>query len=378
MNTIATEADRAHLRRALELAENGRGKVSPNPLVGAVVAGDGESELLGEGWHAELGAAHAEVAALEDCRERGNDPSGATMYVTLEPCAHHGRQPPCTDAILAAGIARVVIASDDPTEKASGRGPGILRDGGVEVAFADGPEAARARLLNQPFRKHARTGRPLVIFKAAVSLDGFTATATGDSKWISGAESRALVHAWRADLDAVAVGIGTALADDPLLTAREVEWPESVRQPARVVFDSRARLPLDSKLVRSAADVPLHVVIEAGAATDRAAALAAAGAQLIEVSGEPERRVGAALEQLGEQGVASVLLEGGAELAGIFLDAGEIDEMRLFIAPLMLGSGRPLLAGRGAPAVAEAERPLEVEWEPSGPDMLARARLREW
>src|SRR6187551_3529814 len=155
MDTQLTGTDQAHLRRALELAEGGRGRVSPNPLVGAVVVRDGE--VIGEGFHAELGGLHAERAALADCRERGHDPAGATMYVTLEPCAHQGRQPPCTEAILEADLGRVVIGSEDPTEKASGRGPGILRDGGIEVAFASGPEATASRLLNQPFRKHARS-----------------------------------------------------------------------------------------------------------------------------------------------------------------------------------------------------------------------------
>ena len=176
MNAQLTATDRAHLERALELAEAGRGRVSPNPLVGAVVVRDGE--VIGEGFHAVLGELHAERAALEDCRSRGEDPSGATMYVTLEPCAHQGRQPPCTEAILEAAISRVVIGSDDPTEKAAGRGPGILRDGGVEVEFAAGAEATAARLLNQAFRKHARTGLPLVTLKLAMSLDGSTATAS--------------------------------------------------------------------------------------------------------------------------------------------------------------------------------------------------------
>src|SRR5690242_7812936 len=160
MSTRLTGTDETHLRRALKLAPGGRGRVSPNPLVGAVVA-RGET-VIGEGFHAELGGLHAERAALEDCRRRGEDPAGATMYVTLEPCAHHGRQPPCVEAIVEAGIARVVYASDDPSEKAAGRGPGILRDGGVEVEQAAGPEAALARQLNQPFRKHARSGLPLV------------------------------------------------------------------------------------------------------------------------------------------------------------------------------------------------------------------------
>ena len=239
MKSQLTGTDREHLRRALELAERGRGRVSPNPLVGAVVVRDGE--VVGEGWHAELGDLHAERVALADCRERGSVSAGATMYVTLEPCAHQGRQPPCVEAILEAGISRVVIASDDPREKAAGRGPGILRDGGVEVEFAAGEEASAARLLNQPFRKHARTGLPLVTLKLAMSLDGHTSTQPGDSPWISSERSRELVHRWRAESDAIAVGIGTALADDPLLTARVSD----ARQPVRVVFDRQARLPLD-------------------------------------------------------------------------------------------------------------------------------------
>ncbi len=373
---MTTAEDRAHLMRTLELAEGGRGRVSPNPLVGAVVVRD--REVIGEGHHAELGGVHAEVAALADCRRRGHEPDGATMYVSLEPCAHHGRQPPCTDAILAAGIARVVIAADDPSEKASGRGPGILRDEGVEVAFSDGAEAAAARLANQPFRKHARTGRPLVTLKSALSLDGFTATQAGDSKWISGTASRALVHAWRAESDAVAVGIGTALADDPLLTARDVPAPPP-RQPTRVVFDTAARLPLDSRLIGSLAEAPVRVIVAAGGADPaRVAALREAGAGVLEVAGDRPARVAAALDQLGRDGITSILLEGGAGLGGAFLDADELDELRLFYAPVLLGAGRPLLAGRGAERIAGSQRLLDFEWERSAEDMLARGRLREW
>src|SRR4051795_11579339 len=209
--TAPPMTDSEHLARAIELADGGRGQTSPNPLVGAVIVRDGQ--VLGEGFHAELGGPHAERAAIADAG--GADLRGATMYVSLEPCAHTGRTPPCTEAIVAAGISRVVIASDDPTDKAAGRGPGILRDEGIEVEFADGDLATEARLLNQPFRKHARTGRPFVLFKSAMTLDGKVATRTGDSKWISGEDSRRLSHRWRADCDAVAVGIGTALADDP-------------------------------------------------------------------------------------------------------------------------------------------------------------------
>ena len=372
---VTTEADRAHLRRALELADRGRGRVSPNPLVGAVIVRD--REVIGDGWHAALGDVHAEVAALADCRRRGADPGGATLYVTLEPCAHHGRQPPCTDAILAAGIARIVIGCDDPTEKASGRGPGILRDGGVEVVFAEGAEAAAARLVNQPFLKHARSGRPHVAYKAAISLDGRTATASGDSRWISGEASRGLVHRWRAEADAVAVGIGTALADDPLLTARDVADPPA-RQPARVVFDSRARLPLGSRLVGSVAEAGLIVVHAPAAPADRVAALRDAGADPIAVEGDGIERIEAALDALGRRGITSLQLEGGAALAGSFLAAGEIDELRIFIAPILLGEGRPLIAGAAAEAIASAQRPLATEWERSGEDLLVRARLREW
>jgi diaminohydroxyphosphoribosylaminopyrimidine deaminase/5-amino-6-(5-phosphoribosylamino)uracil reductase len=376
MTFVATDEDRTHLRRALELAERGRGRVSPNPLVGAVLVRDGE--VVGEGFHARLGDVHAEVAALDDCRRRGHDPRGATIYVTLEPCAHHGRQPPCTAAILAAGLSRVVIGCDDPSEKASGRGPGILRDEGVEVEFAEGSEAAAARLLVQPFRKHARTGLPLVTLKSAISLDGFTATSSGDSRWISGSESRALVHRWRAEADAVAVGIGTALADDPLLTARDIDDPEGLRQPARVVFDSAARLPADSALARSTDQAPLYVFAEAGADEARVAALREAGAEVIELAGERERRLADALAELGRRQITSLLVEGGAELAGSLLAAGEVDQLRVFVAPIVLGAGKPLAAGAGFERVADAIEPLSLDWERSGEDMLASARLREW
>src|SRR4051812_6501233 len=320
------------MQRALQLAEGGRGRVSPNPLVGAVIVRDGA--VIGEGFHAELGGPHAERAALADCAARGEDPSGATMYVTLEPCAHQGRQPPCTEAITEAGIARVLIASDDPSEKAAGRGPGILRDGGVEVEFAAGEEATAARLLNQPFRKHARTGLPLVTLKLAMSLDGRTSTLPGDSPWISSESSRALVHRWRAETDAIAVGIGTVLADDPLLTAREVEVH---RRPLRVVFDSRARLPLDSALVGSLPDAPVIVIAEQGPDQKRVDALREAGVEVLAFAGDRTARIAAALHELGRREISSLMVEGGSGLAGAFLESGELDELRIFVAPIIAG-----------------------------------------
>jgi diaminohydroxyphosphoribosylaminopyrimidine deaminase/5-amino-6-(5-phosphoribosylamino)uracil reductase len=372
--TTLLQTDHAPLARAIELAEQGRGRTSPNPLVGAVVVRDGRT--LGEGWHAAYGAAHAEVAAIAACGDA--DLTGATLYVSLEPCCHQGQTPPCTDAILAAGIGRVVVASDDPTEKASGRGLGILRDEGVDVVVADGELAGRARCLNQAFRKHARTGRPQVLFKSAMTLDGKVATRTGDSKWISGEDSRYRSHHWRAERDAVVVGIGTALADDPQLNARIHGVP---RQPRRVVFDSEGRLPLDSQLIRGAPELPLTVVVGRAASRLQTDALEAAGAEVIVATGENEpARVRSALDQLGGIGVTSILLEGGPKLAGAFLDAGEVDELRLFVAPVVVGgsNARDPLEGEGVDRIAEATRALARDVERIADDVLISARLREW
>jgi len=368
-------ADLAHLERAIDIAEGGRGHVSPNPLVGAVISRD--EEVIAEGFHHAVGGPHAEVEAIRAAGERNLH--GATLYVSLEPCCHQGRTPPCTEAILEAGIARVVVATEDPSEHASGRGLGILRDEGVDVVLADGDLARRARLQNQPFRKHARTGRPWVLFKSAMTLDGKVATRSGDSKWISGEESRRLAHRWRAQSDAVAVGIGTALADDPLLTARGPAPPE--RQPRRVVFDSLARLPLSSQLVEGAREIPLAVVVSRAAPRTATDALVAHGAEVIVAPGENEpARVRSALDQLGADGVTSILLEGGPHLAGAFLDAGEVDEIRLFLAPLVLGgrTARDPLEGEGADAIAHAARALTLGCERIDDDLLVSARMQEW
>jgi diaminohydroxyphosphoribosylaminopyrimidine deaminase / 5-amino-6-(5-phosphoribosylamino)uracil reductase len=342
-----------------------------------------DGAVIGEGFHAELGKLHAERAALADCCERGEDPRGAMMYVSLEPCAHQGRQPPCVEAILEAGIGRVVIASDDPSEKASGRGPGILRDGGIEVEFASGAEATAARLLNQPFRKHARTGLPFVVLKMAMSLDGQTSTAPGDSPWISGPESRELVHRWRAESDAIAVGIGTALADDPLLTARR----EGARQPLRVIFDPKARLPLDSQLLQTLDQAPVLVIATPDAPADRVSALQDAGAEVLMATG-----IESALRELGTRNVTSLFLEGGKTLAASFLSADQIDESRTFIAPMLLGcqpDPAPRAGGDDAEDSPGRESPvsetgparlpaLATSTESIGDDVLIKARFREW
>ncbi len=327
------------------------------------------------------------------------------MYVTLEPCAHQGRQPPCVEAVLEAGIGRVVIASDDPSEKAAGRGPGILRDGGVEVAFAAGAEAAAARLLNQPFRKHARTGLPLVTLKLAMSLDGRTSTAPGDSPWISGEASRELVHRWRAESDAIAVGIGTVLADDPLLTARRPD----ARQPLRLVFDSKARLPLDSQLLTTLAQSPVLVVTSPEADPSRIRALESAGAETLTAGGStPSARIASALSGLGGRGITSLFLEGGRTLASAFVEADQLDQSRTFIAPVLFGRATERVARAGGPEgevedVDLARRPpppgqaprteataslpvtgparrsaLSSSTEQVGEDVLITARYKEW
>jgi diaminohydroxyphosphoribosylaminopyrimidine deaminase / 5-amino-6-(5-phosphoribosylamino)uracil reductase len=371
---LKTSTDERHLARAIELAEQGRGKVSPNPLVGAVIATDGQT--ISEGFHAAYGAAHAEVEAIRAAA--GRELGGATLYVSLEPCCHRGKTPPCTDAILESGIRRVVVASDDPSEHASGRGLGILRDEGVEVVVAEGPLASRARLLNQPFRKWARTGRPWVLFKAAMTLDGKVATQGGDSKWISSDASRFRAHHLRAECDAVAVGIGTALTDDPQLTAR-VEGVH--RQPRRVVFDSLARLGSDSKLVSESRRVPLTVVVSRAAPRASTDALETHGAEVLVATGENEpARIRSALVQLGVMGVSSILLEGGPHLAGAFLDAQEIDELRLFLAPMVLGgrTSRAALEGEGVESIADAVKALTLECEGVGEDLLISVRLKEW
>ena len=371
--TLATERDARHLLRAIELATEARGMTSPNPLVGAVSVKSGR--VIGEGFHAAAGEAHAERAALAACSE---DTAGATMYVSLEPCCHDGRTPPCTDAIVDACIARVVVASDDPSEKASGRGLGILRDEGIAVDVFDGEISEAARLINQPFRKHARTGRPLVVMKWAMTLDGKVATTSGDSQWISGEHRHARAHRWRAELDAVAVGIGTALSDDPLLTARAEAVP---RQPRRVVFDSEARLPLDSQLVQSIDQAPLTVVCTRAASRRATEGLEAAGAELIVVAGENEgAQVKAALDELGSRDVQSLLLEGGPHLVGAFLDAGEVDLMHAFVAPMLTGGrqARAPVEGQGIERIADARHALSTEVERIGDDVLISARFAEW
>ncbi|MEO6211248.1 MAG: bifunctional diaminohydroxyphosphoribosylaminopyrimidine deaminase/5-amino-6-(5-phosphoribosylamino)uracil reductase RibD [Gemmatimonadaceae bacterium] len=315
--------DAAFMRRALELARKGWGQTAPNPMVGAVVVRDGE--IVGEGHHRAFGAPHAEVDALHLAGDRA---AGATLYVTLEPCAHHGKTPPCADALIAAKVARVVIAARDPNPRAAG-GAARLRAAGIEVT--SGVVEGAARELNQPFFHSYAEKRPWVTLKLALSLDGALADAAGHSRWITGDDSRRLVHEMRAGSDAIGIGIGTALADDPSLTVRDAPAPRIA--PARVVFDRAARLAATSALARTARDIPTFVVADSPPVA-RAAALEALGVRIVQAS---SLRV--ALELLGEAGVRSLLVEGGARLAGALIGAGMVDRLVIFQGSAIFGVG---------------------------------------
>jgi diaminohydroxyphosphoribosylaminopyrimidine deaminase / 5-amino-6-(5-phosphoribosylamino)uracil reductase len=350
---VIDAADRRHLARCSELAEHGRRTAAPNPVVGAVIVRDGA--VVGEGWHERPGGAHAEVAAMRSA----GDVRGTTVYVSLEPCSHHGRTPPCADALIAAGVERVVTAMVDPSDKVNGAGVARLRAAGVVVDVAGGDVERAARRQNAWWLTLALLGRPHVTYKAAVSTDGRTASPAGP-RWISSPQSRAQVHELRAAMGAVAVGIETALADDPLLTARHVD-PPAERQPLRVVFDHRARLPAGSQLAATAsAETPVVVFAAPGADS-----VPAAGVETVIVSSPAD-----ALAELGRRRISALLLEGGATLATALLDAGLIDRVMLYRAPIELGDGPGFFT-------REVDLPEPLSTVPSGPDILTVTELRE-
>jgi diaminohydroxyphosphoribosylaminopyrimidine deaminase/5-amino-6-(5-phosphoribosylamino)uracil reductase len=343
----AAVTDARFMRRALQLARRGRGWTAPNPLVGAVVVRDGVT--VGEGWHRRYGGPHAEVHALAAA---GDAARGATVYVTLEPCNHHGKTPPCTEALLAAGVARVVVAVPDPFPPAAG-GAERLRAAGVPVDV--GVLEDEARELNAPFL-HAALGadRPWVTLKLALSLDGAIADHTRGPGWLTGPAARRAVHRMRADADAVAVGIGTALADDPGLTVRHAPAPRAA--PLRIVFDRSLRLPLDGQLARTAREVP--VVVVSGPAPDppRARALEAVGVRIIPAADAAEGLRGLRREL----GVRQLLVEGGAGLAGGLWNAGLVDRLVIFQAPVLLGDDtvRPFAGVTGLRAATAPRLPV--------------------
>ena len=360
--------------RAIQLAERGRGAVSPNPAVGCVIVRDGE--IVGEGWHKRHGDLHAERVALADAAEKGNDVAGSTVYVTLEPCAHTGRQPPCTDALIEAEVAEVVIGYGDPTEKTHGIGPRKLHDAGILVRDAEPEAVQRCRMLLQDFLKVNATGRPLVTLKTAMSLDGKVATRTGDSRWITGPESRELVHHWRAGMDAVAVGSGTFKADDPRLTAR---IDGVARQPARVIFDSAPAVTPDANLFDDIDDAPVIIVVTEATDTKRLEPLREAGAVIVTCRGRgPAARFKDALQHLGDLEMNSVLLEGGPSLAAAAVASGEVDRIEFFVAPLIIGGGRSAIEGEGPEMIADAVRVPNLLVTPVGQDVLMSATLKVW
>jgi diaminohydroxyphosphoribosylaminopyrimidine deaminase/5-amino-6-(5-phosphoribosylamino)uracil reductase len=349
------------MRQALRLAEGGRGFVEPNPLVGAVVL-DPAGELAGEGWHRKYGEAHAEINALAGAGDRAR---GGTLIVTLEPCCHWGKTPPCTDAVLRSGLRRVVAAMADPFPKVAGGGVRQLREAGLEVHV--GLCEPEARRLNAPYLKLLRTRRPWVHLKWAMTLDGRIATRTGDSKWISGEASRALVHELRGRVDAVIVGRGTVVADDPLLTAR----PPGARVAARVVLSASGELPERCHLRATACEVPVIVFTASGNAS-KLGGWAADGAEIVSLpASDSGLSVDEVLAELGRRRMTNVLVEGGAGVLGGFFDAKAADEFHVFVAPKLVGGDTALspVGGRGVERLADAFRLVEFTSAPSGEDV---------
>lgn len=358
-----TETEDAWMRRALRLAARGRGKTSPNPMVGCVLVKDGA--LVGSGWHHRAGEAHAEVLAL---RKAGDGARGSTAYVTLEPCAHHGRTPPCTGALIEAGVSRVVAAMEDPDPRTAGKGIAALRTAGIDAA--SGLLASEARKLNEQYILHRTAGRPFVTYKAGMSLDGRTAAADGSSQWITSAAARRDAHRLRAQSDAICAGVGTVLTDDPMLTVRGV--PGS-RSPLRVVVDSAARTPVAAKVLST--DAPTVVFTAAGDAEPAVAALKEAGIEVVCVPGESGTvDLKEMLRILGDRGVVSLLLEGGATLAGSLAGGGLIDRYVFYLAPKLLGaSGAGALNGWVADSVTDAAALVISEIKRLGSDLRVTA-----
>jgi diaminohydroxyphosphoribosylaminopyrimidine deaminase / 5-amino-6-(5-phosphoribosylamino)uracil reductase len=355
------------MRRALQLAARAQGRTAPNPMVGAVVVRDGA--CVGEGYHHRAGEPHAEALALAAA---GPLAAGADLYVTLEPCAHHGRTPPCVNAVLRAGVGRVFAAMRDPDERVAGRGIEELRRRGVAVEV--GLLEPEARALNEAYMKFKQRGVPFVTLKVAMTLDGKIASATGDSRWVTGEAARRYAHRLRDRHDAVLVGIGTARADDPLLTARL----PGARNPMRVILDTCAALPLESALARTAPEVPTLLACGPDPPAERARVLAAQGVELLPLPLQGAHpSLDALLRALARRSVMSLLVEGGAEVAASFLDAGAVDRLEFFLAPKIIG-GRTApgpVGGPGRPRMADALPIHNLKVRRLGQDYLISASL---
>jgi diaminohydroxyphosphoribosylaminopyrimidine deaminase/5-amino-6-(5-phosphoribosylamino)uracil reductase len=352
------------MRRAIALAKQALGTTSPNPAVGAVVVKDGAT--VGEGFTLPPGQRHAEIGALQ---RAGALARGATLYTTLEPCCNFGRTPPCTRAIIAAGIRQVHFAVTDPNPLVAGKGCAELVDAGVSVVQDESPEAAQ---LYEAFARHINSGLPFVTAKFAMSLDGKIATRTGDSKWVTGPEARELVHLMRREADAIMVGVNTVLADDPQLTARDQGGHALARQPLRVVLDSHCRTPASARMLREPGQTLIFTSPEAPAS--RMKALNAAGADVVPATVGPDPRVDPrlALAELGHRDVVSLLVEGGGMVLGSLFDAGLVDKVCAFIAPLIIGGGEAAspVAGQGILKMAQACRLQRTNFQSVGSDWL--------
>jgi diaminohydroxyphosphoribosylaminopyrimidine deaminase/5-amino-6-(5-phosphoribosylamino)uracil reductase len=319
--------DKDYMLKALQLAQRGLGKVEPNPVVGAVIIKNGK--VIGSGWHKKFGGPHAEINALADCKKHRTDPKGAMMYVTLEPCCHYGKTGPCTDALIAAKLKRVVVATIDPSKHANGKGIRQLRKAGIKVDVGLYEEGAR--ILNAPFMKFAKTSKPWVTLKWAQSIDGKLASTK--SRWISCEESRKDAHKLRRRVGAILAGINTVLKDDPLLTPR----PDGDKKPIRVVLDNRLRIPLNCKLLATAKKVPVLIVTQNKMLrTKKAKQIISKGAEILGCAKNPKSNVQILLGQLGKRGIQHLLVEGGAKVIGSFLKENLADEIIVYIAPKLL------------------------------------------
>ena len=361
-----------YMRRAIELAKKGSGHVNPNPLVGAVIVKDGE--IIGEGYHECYGQLHAERNAIANARKRGNNIEGSTIYVTLEPCCHYGKTPPCTEAIIEEKIARVVVGSDDPNPLVSGKGFKLLREKGIEVIPHFLKEECDA--MNHVFFHYISTGTPYVAMKYAMTMDGKIACYTGDSKWVTGETARLHVQETRKRLSGIMVGIGTVLADDPMLNCRI----ETGVDPIRLICDSQLRTPLDSQLVRTARDIPTWIFC-AHAQPERVTALEEAGVRVVSLPDADGKRVDlrAVMNYLGEQQVDSVLLEGGGTLNGEALRLGLVHKVQAYIAPKLIGgaSAHGPVGGPGIAKMADALHLADLTITRLGEDILIEGRLRK-
>ena len=366
-----------YMRLALRLARRGYGATSPNPMVGAVLVRAGQ--IIGRGWHPRAGESHAEIEALRDALRRGKSPKGATLYVTLEPCCTHGRTPPCTDAILAAGIKKVVIGATDPNPHHRGRAFRLLARAGLEVL--PGALAEECEHLNEAFNHWIVRGTPLVTVKAAMTLDGKIATATGESKWITGDKARAYGMKLRLGADAILVGINTVLADDPSLTVRTAQGPSSHlrgQKPRRIVLDAHARLPCEARLATDESARLTTVVVNKTVANSRVTALE----KQVNVLRAPSRNGKLdllwLLKRLGSENVTNLLVEGGGEVNASFLLEGLAHRIAFFYAPRILGGrdSRKAVGGDGASRLDEIIDLTGVQWRRLGPDWLLMANVK--